>query len=160
MPGMSVDGEQPAEIVTRTLAATLEQWIEASRNETAGGAMPVPRKIREALTGYIDDDVMDAARFRIGDTNGLNLAGLFINYGDANAVTLIDVVVFKSEEAAYNDAALWAHELTHVKQYRDWGLHDFALRYVRNYHDVEAPAYSAQAKYVEWRAARSYSRPQ
>jgi hypothetical protein len=95
---------------------------------------------------------MAIAQFKIGDAGVLNLAGLSIQYGDVNAVTLIDVIVFASEADAYNNPALWAHELTHVKQYRDWGLHSFAISYARNASDVEAPAYSVGNSFNQWRA--------
>lgn len=60
----------------------LEGWVIASRNTSINGAQPIPPQIRQALTGYIDDDVMNIARFRIGDSGVLNLAGLTIQYGD------------------------------------------------------------------------------
>ncbi|MNF05204.1 hypothetical protein D3C80_2048820 [compost metagenome] len=60
------------------------------------------------------------------------------------AVTLVDIIVFRSEEAALNDVALWAHELVHVQQYQQWGVAEFARRYSRDYDTVEAPGYAMQ----------------
>jgi hypothetical protein len=37
-----------------------------------------------------------------------------------------------------------------VDQYRDWGVHDFAIRYARDYGAVEAPAYSKGDGYSTW----------
>jgi len=121
--------------------------------------MPIPPLIRQALAGYIENDIMNMARFKIGDSGVTNLAGLSVRYGDANAVTLIDVIVFRNADSANNDAALWAHELTHVKQYRDFGVHDFAVRYVRNYHEIEDPAYSVQFQFAAWRASHPVEPP-
>jgi Domain of unknown function (DUF4157) len=137
----------------------LEVWIVGSRNTSINGAQPIPPQIRQALTGYIEDSVMNIARFRIGDEGVLNLAGLTERYGDASAVTLIDVIVFRNANDAYNNASLWAHELTHVKQFRDWGVHNFAISYTRNYSDIENPAYAVGNGYAQWRASRGVAGP-
>lgn len=50
---------------------------------------------------------------------------------------------------------LWAHELTHVKQYQDWGIGDFASRYLRSHHEVEREAYEAETRYMAWAAVRN-----
>lgn len=129
----------------------LAQWLTESRNSALHGAQPIPPQIRQALTGYVDEDLMNRVRFTVGDAGAFNLANLSITYGDANAVTLIDVVVFRSGDDAYNDPALWAHELEHVKQFRDWGSTNFAISYVRNPHGIENPAYDRQNAYAAWR---------
>jgi hypothetical protein len=59
----------------------LEVWINQSRNTGIAGAQPVPPQIRELLIGYIEDRVLDRAKFKIGDNGILNLAGLTIKYG-------------------------------------------------------------------------------
>ena len=130
----------------------LEGWVIASRNTSINGAQPIPFQIRQLLTGYIEDNVMNIASFKIGDPGVLNLAGLTLQYGDVSAITLIDVIVFRYANDAYNNPALWAHELTHVKQYRDWGVHSFAISYVRNSWDVETPAYAVGNSFNQWRA--------
>jgi hypothetical protein len=127
----------------------LETWINASRGSAYSVAQPIPADIRCQLEGFIDDEILDSARFEVGDNGILNLAGLTVKYGDAFAVTVNDVIVFKNGEIEEN-AAIWAHELTHVKQYRDWGVHNFAVSYIRDWHSVEDPAYSKQAEYGVW----------
>jgi hypothetical protein len=132
-------------------APILAAWLQASRNSAFSSAVPMPSEIRVQLEGYYDDDVLNRARFKIGDTGAFNIAGLTIRYGDnVNAVTLIDVVVFRDPSIA-NDPAIWAHELKHVQQYRDWGVHDFAIRYIRSWNGVEDPAYAAENAYPGWR---------
>jgi hypothetical protein len=51
------------------------------------------------------------------------------------------VVVFRDAQAAAEDPVLWAHELWHVQQYREWGSDGFARRYTRDFQSVEGPAY-------------------
>lgn len=133
----------------------LEAWINASRSTSVQGAMPIPPQIRQALTGYIDQETLNAVRFKIGDNGVLNLAGLSVRYGDVSAITLIDVVVFRDANDAYSNPALWAHELKHVKQFRDWGTHSFAIQYARDYVSVERPAYEAGNNYAQWKSASS-----
>jgi len=139
--------------------APLQAWLQGSRNSAVGTSQAIPPQIRQALTGYIDEDVMNRARFKVGDNGALNLANLTLTYGDrfsgggAAAVTLIDVIVFQNANDAYNFPALWAHELTHVKQFRDWGVRDFAIRYARDSGAVENEAYAVGNNFNAWRAA-------
>jgi len=82
---------------------------------------------------------MQAVRWSVGG-NQLSLPGLALQYGDATAITLIDVVLFRREADAEEDAKLWAHELTHVGQYRRWGVEGFAARYVADSGALEREA--------------------
>jgi len=47
--------------------------------------------------------------------------------------------VFATREAALTPA-LWAHEIVHVEQYRDWGVAGFVARYLDDYEAVEHDA--------------------
>jgi Domain of unknown function (DUF4157) len=127
----------------------LEQWILASHNTAINGAMPIPPQIRQALTGYASEDSMNRVRYKIGDNGFLNLAHMLEQGGFASAVTLIDVIIFRGPSEA-SDPSIWAHELTHVDQYRDWGVHSFAIQYARDYNSVEAPAYAKGNGYWAW----------
>ena len=100
------------------------------------GAMPMPPDIRQAIQGLYDDG-LNMVRYKVGDGGALNLANNSIRVGGAEAVTLIDVVVFRGPTEA-NDPGLWVHELKHVEQFRDWGVRDFAIRYMRSWNSVEA----------------------
>jgi len=135
----------------------LEQWLINSRNESIVGAAPIPAEMRAKLTRFVDKAVLDAARYKIDESSDLNLANLNLHYGDmvANhvaAVTMIDVIVFR-DAAAAADAPTWAHELHHVRQFREWGVHDFAMRYARDFHEVEDPAYAFAELYRNRTAA-------
>jgi Domain of unknown function (DUF4157) len=142
----------------------LAVWLQGSRDTAVGTSSPMPLQIRQALTGYIEEDVMNRARFKIGDNGVINLAGLTLTYGDyfsgggIAAVTLIDVIVFQDANNAYNNPSLWAHELTHVKQFRDWGTRDFAIRYARDAGAVENEAYAVGNNYAAWKA-RQFTSP-
>ena len=63
---------------------------------------------------------------------------------------MIDVVVFRNEKDAYHNPALQAHEATHVKQYHDWGTHEFAMRCTHDPAVAEKQAYSVGNAYENW----------
>lgn len=130
-------------------APAFEQWLIESRNSAAsGGTYRIPDDIRAMMTGFYDEDTLNRVRFKVGDHGVINLANLSIQYGDAGAVTLIDVVVFANDQAAA-DPVLWAHELRHVQQFRDWGTRDFAIRYLRSWNSVEGDASNAENQFAQ-----------
>ncbi len=127
---------------------TLEQAIIALHNTAINGSLPISPDIRQKLTGYASEDSMNRVRYKIGDNGFINLARLLEQGGFASAVTLIDVIVFRSPNDAA-DLSTWAHELTHVDQYAD-GTNSFAVRYARNYRSIEDPAYTKGDGYLAW----------
>lgn len=141
------------EAQAQTGAPVFQEWLNQSRNTAAsGGASPIPQNIRQQLQGFYDEDTLNHARFKIGDGGVFNLANLSIQYGGAGAVTLIDIIVFLNAQDAYNNPILWAHELKHIQQFRDWGARDFAIRYIRSWNGVEGEAYAAENSYRNWSA--------
>lgn len=146
---------QAGRVVTESEAAAsgaaLAQMIIQSHNTAINGSMPIPPMIRQQLTGYASEDSMNRVSYKAGDSGALNLAHLIEQGGMASAVTLINVVVFRGPSEA-EDPAIWAHELTHVDQYRDWGVNSFAVQYVRNWRGVEDPAYAKGNGYASWAA--------
>ncbi|MFC4822241.1 eCIS core domain-containing protein [Dokdonella ginsengisoli] len=144
------------ETMVQMYAPILEQMIIASRNDALnGGVQPIPPQIRESLTGFIDEATMDRAVFRVFGGGDFTLQHASIKYGEALAITLDHVIMFKTAEDANYNPTLWAHELTHVRQFADWGIKDFAIRYLRSYHSVEKPGYEAETRYVAWSGMRS-----
>ena len=115
--------------------------------KTAGGPWWEPHHRLDAPPGYSLNP--RAVRYKIGDNGFASLAHLLEQGGAASAVTLIDVVVFRGPSEAA-DLSTWAHELTHVDQYRDWGVHSFAVQYARNWRSVEDPAYAKGNGYQAW----------
>ncbi len=141
----------------------LEQWLIDTRSRAQARALPIPAEIRRKLERFVDAKALDAARYQIDDGSVLDLATLNQFYGDAvgrrvAAVTLVDVIIFRDAQVAA-DVTVWAHELFHVKQYREWGVHEFARRYTRNYREVEEPAYAFEAAYVRSNRPAEAGRP-
>jgi hypothetical protein len=136
----------PGSLVAGPLLAA---WIEESRNSAYGAAQPIPRDMRFMLEHWVEPDVLSRARYKIGDDGVANLGRLVNVYGDVDAVTLIDLIVFHDARAAA-DPGTWAHELFHVRQFRDMGALNFAMGYVANYRGLEDPAYASQADYYPW----------
>jgi hypothetical protein len=124
----------------------LEQWLNASRNSAMNGAMVMPAEMRSALQGWYDPRLMDKVRFKIGDGGELNLGNNAIRYGGSAAITLIDVIVFKGPSEAVCPS-LWAHEMKHVQQFDEWGVHSFAVQYMRSWNSIENPAYDIERQY-------------
>ncbi len=134
----------------------LAQWISDTRQELlAAGTQPMPAQIIEGLAGYFSPDILREVRFRTGDITDLSLPALAFQYGDTAAITLGDVVMFNHPSDAQTDLKLWAHELTHVMQYRRWGLDGFAVRYVADSSAVEREAYGNADRFVIWRSTGS-----
>ena len=146
-PGSEEDIGTIFENVNQMAVTGLENWIVLSRNTAAAGeTQTIPLNIRAQLEPYYDLQVLDSARYKVGDDAELNAANTMLQNPDINAVTLIDIIVFRNAEDALNDVALWAHELKHVQQYQQWGVREFATRYTRDYNAVEAPAYEIQTQ--------------
>lgn len=135
------------ENMSQMAASGLQEWIVQSRNAAATGDIrPIPLNIRAQLEPYYDLQVLDSARYKVGDEVALNAANTMLQNPDVNAVTLVEIIVFRNADDALNNVALWAHELKHVQQYLQWGVREFATRYTRDYHLVEAPAYEMQSR--------------
>jgi hypothetical protein len=121
------------------LAQALSEWIVIERDAALErGVAPIPPEVREVLAGYVREEILAVARFRVDDTAASGYP-TFFRVGAAPAVTLDYVVIFASAEHAA-DPTLWVHELYHVGQYRDWGIGGFAERYLADYEAVEHDA--------------------
>ncbi|MFC4861385.1 eCIS core domain-containing protein [Pseudomonas sp. MAHUQ-62] len=137
-------GPLPGE-VSRVASGALQQWlVQARADALASGVEPMPPAIREKLTPYFDAALLEGARYRIGDSSELGAASAMLHDPDIKAVTLVDVILFRDREGALDDVAIWAHELVHAQQYREWGVEGFASRYAEDADSVEQPAYEMQ----------------
>ena len=137
--------EALSERVQWLAAAGLETWIRQSRDQLALlESRPIPLHIRSQLEPYFDIEVLETARYRVGDDNVLTAANTLLRNPDIVAETLIDIIVFRNEADALDNVALWAHELKHVEQYLEWGVGEFARRYTRDYSSVERPGYAME----------------
>lgn len=146
-PGSKEELEALTSSVNQLAASNLQRWLEESRNSASvQGVEGIPLHIRAALESYYDLQVLDAVRYQVGNGVALNAANTMLQNPDVNAVTLLDIIVFRHAEDAQNNVALWAHELKHVQQYQQWGAAQFASNYTRDYRTVEAPAYAIQSQ--------------
>ncbi|WP_256577544.1 DUF4157 domain-containing protein [Pseudomonas sp. R37(2017)] len=146
-PGSKEENGEIFESMNQMAAFGLQNWIVQSRNTAATGDIrTIPLNIRAQLEPYYDIQVLDSARYKVGDDAELNAAHAMLQNPDVSAVTLMDIIVFRSPDDALNNVALWAHELKHVQQYLQWGVREFATRYTRDYTTVEAPAYEIQTQ--------------
>lgn len=138
---------QVRERVLGSAAQTLERWLLQSRdNALMAGTEAMPESIRTLLLPHYDTALLDTVRYRVGALDELDVASAMLQNPDIQAVTLVDVVVFRNREDAERDVGLWAHELWHARQYREWGSTGFVQRYTRDFAAVEAPAYDIQMR--------------
>lgn len=132
-------------------AQALASGIKTARDETIkAGVLPIPPAIRAKLAATFPAELLDRVRYRVGREGTFGMQAF--QYGEVQAMTLLDVVVFRSERDALANDVLWAHELTHVRQYDRWGPEEFAARYVRDHKAVEDEAYGFQADYEKRKA--------
>jgi hypothetical protein len=142
---MTVQTQYSANVVTETLAAALQR----SRDTVRSQSKPIPDEVKKELVPFYPAELLENVRYTIGDTSKTGLAGFAIRNGNAAAVTLIDTIVFK-DESYIGSLALWAHELHHVQQYKEWGLSGFAVRYAFDWKTVEAEAGARAKEFVAW----------
>jgi hypothetical protein len=123
---------------------------DARRQAIADGVRPVPPGVYRSLLGYFPAALLQKCRFAVGSVRALTLPSLAFSYGDATAITLGDVVLFRNELVAGTDLKVWAHELTHVMQYQRWGIEGFAERYVSDSRAVEQEAIDNANRFAAW----------
>jgi hypothetical protein len=134
-------------------AGALTRVIESTRSQAiADGVRPLPSSIFRGLLGFFPDGLLRRVRYGTGEAGQTVLPSLAFSYGDAAAITLGDVVLFRDPHQARTDLKLWAHELTHVLQYQRWGIAGFAERYVADARAVEREAYENADRFAAWRA--------
>ena len=132
-------------------APTLANWIKVSRTQAiAEGVKPIPAAVKRRLAGYFSEDVLERVRYRVGLAQATALPAAAFEFGDAIAMTLGDVVVFRDSQRAEIDASLWAHELQHVLQFDSWGIPRFAETYLVDWEAVEIEARAAASEFDIW----------
>jgi hypothetical protein len=134
------------------LAPVLADWIARSRDAAIGqGVAAIPPAIRRSLAGYVPDETLDRVRWRAGSGIDMSLQQNVFAFGHVPAITLDYVVVFAEEKDALEDPKLWAHELRHVMQYAEWGVADFAMRYLSDHGSVEMEAAEYRWQFMKLR---------
>lgn len=158
------------EVADARLEKTADYWLGAAKNREAGdirgsgaalaiaiklgrlealrtGADPLSDRSKRLFRSHYPEKVLDKARWTVaepGSRLGRVLARWPVQEG---AVTLGEVIVFKTRSAAGNRRLL-AHELVHVDQYRNLGIRGFARRYAANPDPLEEEARSKAKKVV------------
>ncbi|MBV0882140.1 DUF4157 domain-containing protein [Noviherbaspirillum sp. L7-7A] len=125
------------------------QGIISARNAVInGGGAPIPVHIKSFLQRWYPLDLINSVRWTSNWgplNNSLQAAQMNFN-SSTQAIALINAVVFRNA-ANSQDPALWAHEMYHINQYRQWGVFGFAQRWVDNSSvngPVESPAYARE----------------
>jgi len=135
--------------------SALGRLIDSARQQAiADGVRPIPASINRSLIGFFPPTLLQRCRYAIGNSGALKLPALAFSYGDATAITLGEVVLFKSKRVAETDLKVWAHDLTHVMQFQRWGLDGFANHYVRGSAGVEQEAIDNADRFTAWLARR------
>ncbi len=125
---------------------------DARQRAIADGVRPIPTPVYRALLGYFPAGLLQQCRFTAGRLRALTVPQVALSYGDATAIALGDVVLFKTEQAADTGLKVWAHELTHVMQCQRWGIDGFADHYVRDHSAVEQEAIDTADRFAAWLA--------
>jgi hypothetical protein len=135
--------------MVEALAPLLAGWIASERDAAKEqGVEPIPASIRAALAGYVPEAVLDRVRWREGASE-LSLPQNVIRFGDTPAVTLDDVIVFRERRTALEDPTIWAHELKHVMQFKEWGIDSFSMRYLSDSGAVEQEAWDYRWEFMK-----------
>ena len=125
-------------------------WLLRSRRDAVrAGVHPIPAAMRRKLRRYFPPSLLKSVRYRISDSPGTSMQGMVLGSGRKDAITLVNVIVFRTARKAGNDE-LWAHELEHACQFRRWGVRGFVRRYLKNEWAVEWQAYETEFRYERY----------
>jgi hypothetical protein len=130
--------------LTQTVSAlfgpTLADAIRSTRDRVYPHGHPMPADIRRQLAPFFPRTVLERVRYATKwDPAEDILPSLFLSSDPKSAMTLGDVILFRDAQGVA-DPLLWAHELTHVLQYRRLGISAFATRYLEQGWELEAEA--------------------
>jgi hypothetical protein len=136
--GETLQGQPPENIIAAPFAAALR----AANYQFLPESKPIPPSVMQLLKGKYPDDVLAKARYAIGSIS-ISVPDAVIRfqkgvYGDDFAVTVGNVTVFSQEPG--DNVHWWAHEMQHQVQYQEWGIDQFAYKYVTSCHAVEGEA--------------------
>lgn len=117
-------------------AAPLATAIRAARERHVANAKPLPDDVKKALAGVFSQATLSRAKFVVGriEITLPNFIGKGPRFmGGGNAVVVDDIIVFpKPPKSFAKNSFWWTHEITHVEQYKRWGVESFAYRYARD----------------------------
>lgn len=114
-------------LVNPFAGSALAYAIRESKESARRVCGPVPPNVVQTLSRFFPPNIFPGVCWAIVG-NGFSLDSYVIHDRAMSAITLEDVIVFRSAQDAY-DPILWAHELTHVRQYQTLGVEGFAAFY-------------------------------
>lgn len=101
--------------------------IRQAKAQARPHCVPIPPEVTGKLSAFFPPDLFQSVCWAVVG-NGSTLDSFAIHDAGMAAITLEDVVIFRSDQDG-QDAVLWSHELTHVLQYRRLGVEAFAAIY-------------------------------
>jgi len=130
--GNILRGQNPLQLTATPLAAA----IRAARERHSKNAKPLPEDVKRALARHFDGEILARAKYAVGKVqitlpNFIGQGAAFM--GNDYAVVVDDIIVFNAKPPRYAASPFWwVHEITHVAQYKRWGVEKFAFLYVRD----------------------------
>lgn len=153
---LSVGGALLAQPATAQLVSVLAGLLERSRDDAiARGVNPIPEEIRDALSGFVPEEILENVRWQVEGESSFIGRGLFA-ISSAYAVTLDNVIIFAGAAEA-SEPGLWAHEIYHVMQFDEWGIDGFLSRYIADSRSIENEA--KEFRYQWWKATEWQAAP-
>ncbi len=101
--------------------------IRQAKEQARPNCGPIPPQVTATLSAFFPPALFPSVCWAVVG-NGSTLDSFAIHDAGMAAITLEDVVIFRSQQDGY-DSILWSHELTHVLQYRRLGVEAFAAIY-------------------------------
>ncbi len=130
------------------LTPVLVAWVVDSRDAAIErGVEEIPREVRDVLRDFVPPEVLEDVRWRVENSEASLEQSLF-RMNSSSAITLGDVILFAGLDDAA-DPKLWAHELFHVMQYREWGIEGFVERYLADRAAVERDAWEFRWQWMK-----------
>ena len=150
------------------LAENAGHWIESQRAQHRVHADPLPDTTLAALSGFFEKGTLDRTRIRhVPSIENPPFYKEFEEAGEAfpldftvwAAITFGDVILVNGEQLPGPPShSVVFHEMVHVVQYDELGIHEFARRYVTpfvqsrfNYMSIplESVAFDLQGRFEE-----------
>ncbi len=150
------------------LAENAGHWIESQRAQHRVHADPLPDTTLAALSGFFEKGTLDRTRIRhVPSIENPPFYQEFEEAGEAfpldftvwAAITFGDVILVNGEQLPGPPShSVVFHEMVHVVQYDELGIHEFARRYVTpfvqsrfNYMSIplESVAFDLQGRFEE-----------
>ena len=124
-----LQGQNPLQLVSAPLAAAIRE----ARERHQGTSQPIPSDVRSGLIPFFASSTLSRARYAVGKAeitlpNGIGQTERFAS--NDYAVCVDDIIVFNTQPPPFaDDPFWWAHEVTHIEQYEQIGIDEFARRY-------------------------------